>query len=493
MIDTTLPQTIWSLDGQLIHLHQPVWRLSASADGGRALCINWQRLKDCQVFSSEAQEICQRYISDRLQRKKGMTVLGDYRNLLHFARWVAERKRFLPDTFGWSDYTPEFAQAFLHWSMTHSAERGNRFSRLRVLYEWGVARQHPGFDPQVLRILKMVTAPGNVKGHHVRSRHATHGPLSPDERWLITRALRAERGDAYDRAVVMLHLELGCNPNAAVRIRTKELHCIETPQRVLYQLDVPRVKKRTAHRETKRRAISEHLGSLLDTLRLSDLDSFLLHWLPTNGAENAVNAAMRRWAQTVHLISPRTGEVLHLHSRRFRYTLATHLAEEGASKFHIAEILDHTDLQNVEVYVESTARLADYVAQATDAALEPLVQRFLGKVIESLDEPAFPDLSANVVIPAAVPHLALLNMGGVGVCGRNTPRDGLCQLLPPLSCYLCPLFAALRDGPHREVLASIDAYIETYREQADARILHQLDDVRLAIQQVLAKLEASDE
>jgi integrase len=493
MIDTTLPQTIWSLDGQLIHLHQSVWRLSASADGGLELNITWQALKDCQVFSLEAQQISQRYICDRLQRKKGMTVMGDYRNLLCFARWLASHKDFAAETFRWVDYTPELAQAFLHWSMTESAERGNRFSRLRVLYEWGVARQHPGFDPQVLRILKTVTAPGNVKGHHVRSRHPTQGPLSQDERWLITRALRAERGDACDRAVVMLHLELGCNPNAAVRIRSKELHRIETPQRVLYQLDVPRVKKRTAHRETKRRAISERLGSLLDSLRQAAPDSFLLHWLPPDRAEQAVNQAMRRWTQTVHLISPRTGEVLHLHARRFRYTLATHLAEEGASKFHIAEILDHTDLQNVEVYIQSTARLADYVAQATDAVLEPLVQRFLGKVVESLEEPAFPDLSTNAVIPAAVPHLALLNMGGVGVCGRNTSRDGLCQLLPPLSCYMCPLFAALRDGPHREVLASIEAYIETYREQADARILQQLDDVRFAIQQVLAKLEASHE
>jgi len=41
----------------------------------------------------------------------------------------------------------------------------------------------------------------------------------------------------------------------------------------------------------------------------------------------------------------------------------------GASKFHIADILDHTDLQNVEVYVATTARIADHVAQATDAVL----------------------------------------------------------------------------------------------------------------------------
>ena len=488
-----LPVAVWSLDGQRIDLSTEVWRIRASADGGILLALRWSCLRECGIFHPQALDLCRHFLCDRIQRKKGRTIHNDFSTLLRFARWFRATQRVPAAGLTWADYTADVAAAFLHWDLAHSADRGNAFSRLRVLYEWGVARQHPGFDPHILRILKSMTAPGNVKGQHVRSRHPTQGPLSSEEKWLLTQALQAERGDPRDRALVMLHLELGCNPNAAVRLKGRDLHRVETPQGMLYQLDVPRVKKRTAHRETKRRAISSRLGALLDNLRLPDPDRPLLHWLPERSPEASVNAAMRRWVKTAQLTSPRTGALLHLHARRFRYTLATHLAEAGASRFHIAEILDHTDLQNVDVYVETTARIADQVAQATDRVLEPLVQRFLGKVVETLGEPAFPDLPHNAVIPAAAPHLPLLSVGGIGVCGRNTRRDGLCQLLPPLSCYTCSLFAALRAGPHREVLASIDAYLEAYREVADARILQQLDDVRAAIQQVLQQVEAPDD
>ena len=70
-------------------------------------------------------------------------------------------------------------------------------------------------------------------------------------------------------------------------------------------------------------------------------------------------------------------------ARRFRFTIATHMAEEGASLFHIAEVLDHSDTQNVRVYVETSSSITDPVAKATDSALEPLVRRFQGKIVDS--------------------------------------------------------------------------------------------------------------
>lgn len=485
-----LPTLVISFDGQRIDTQSEYWRIRASADGGRILRLNWlwfaqQQVDHEPLWDPSALHLVKLYLCDRLRYKKSQTVRGDFHALQGFTRWLATEE---VSHFRWQDYTFPVAEAYLQHVLHHTADRGNAFSRLRVLYEWGTARQYPGFDAHVLRVLKSMTAPGNFKGQHVRSRHPTQGPLTGEEKWLLTRALREERGQPRDRAVVMLHLELGCNPHAAVRMKAGELHRIETAHGTLYQVDVPRVKKRTAYRETKRRAVSERLGALLDSLSLPDPDRPLLHWLPIQNPETGVNAALRRWAAEAQLISPRTGERLHLHARRFRYTLATHLAEEGASRFHIAEILDHTDLQHVEVYVAVTSRIADSVAQATDSVLQPLVQRFLGKVVESLDDPVFPDLPSNSVIPAAAPHLPRLSVGGIGLCGRHTQRDGLCQLSPPLSCYTCSLFAALRGGPHQEVLASIEAYLEAYRETADERILQQLADVRLAVQQVLQQV-----
>jgi len=382
------------------------------------------------------------------------------------------------------------ARSFLAHGIQQTAEKGNRFSRLRTFYEWGVARQHPDFNGELLRILKAITAIGNAKGHHVRFRHPVRGPFSPDELLLVRNAIDAGASSDRDRAILMLHLELGHNPSATARLKNKDLIRYETKAATRYQLDVPRVKKRTAYRETKRRPIGNKLGVLLERLRIGGLEDPLFHWLPPRSPEGAVNAALRRFARAAGLVSPRTENPLIINARRFRFSIGTHMAEEGASIFHIAEILDHTDTQNVKVYVETISSIADPVAKATDAALTPLVQRFQGKIVDTATAVAFDGLP-NQVIPAIAQQLAIVHLkaGGIGMCGRDVRKDGLCRLLPPVSCYLCASFAALRTGPHQEMLDSIQEFIHQNEGTSDNRILLQLEEVQAAIRQVLEQLE----
>jgi hypothetical protein len=150
-------------------------------------------------------------------------------------------------------------------------------------------------------------------------------------------------------------------------------------------------------------------------------------------------------------------------------------------------VLDHSDTQNVRVYVETASSIADAAAKATDSALEPLVRRFQGKIVEPSRKPSLP------VIPASAPHLGMnyLNVGGIGLCGWESRVRGPCRLLPPVSCYLCPSFAALSDGPHKQVLHSIDEFLQRGEAANDRRVLLQLEDVRAGIQQVLDQIERS--
>ncbi len=485
-----VPMWVRSLDGQLIETGANVWRMRTCSDGGDVLSINWERLRAMRrgfALGTRAEHLTRLYLADRLSRKKSSTIHNDFSTFLYFEDWLWNKAGVR--RFDWSDLTEDLARSFLAHGIEHSAEKGNRFSRLRTFYEWGVARQHSDFDGQLLRILKTITAIGNAKGHHVRFRHPVRGPFSPDELLLIRKAIDAGVGAERDRAILMLHLELGHNPSATARLKNKDLIRYESKTATCYQLDIPRVKKRTAHRETKRRPISSRLGVLLEHLRAGVAEDPLLHWLPLRSPEGAVSAALRRFARGAGLVSPRTGRPIVVNPRRFRFSIGTFMAEEGASVFHIAEILDHTDTQNVRVYVETVSSIADPVAKATDAALAPLVQRFQGKIVDSPDLPAF-DGMPNQVIPAIAPHLGIvhLDVGGVGMCGRDVRKDGLCRLLPPVSCYLCPSFAALRDGPHREMLSSIETFLHEARDISDKRILMQLEDVRIAIRQVLDQL-----
>jgi hypothetical protein len=88
-----------------------------------------------------------------------------------------------------------------------------------------------------------------------------------------------------------------------------------------------------------------------------------------------------------------------------------------------------------------------------------------------------------------IPHL---DVGGIGYCGRDAAREGLCQLLPPLSCYLCPSFAALETGPHRQMLTSIEDFLQFQEPHSDRRIGLQLDQVRTAIRQVIEGTQARE-
>ena len=161
------------------------------------------------------------------------------------------------------DLTEGTVRAFLQHGVEHTADKGNDFSRLRAFYRWGVTRQYEDFDPGFLDILRSITAVGNAKGHSVRFRDVLRGPFTPDELLLIARAVREGLGSSQDRAIVMLHMELGHNPVASARMRNSDLVRYETSSAVMWQLDVPRVKKRIPRRETKRRPISATLGSLL--------------------------------------------------------------------------------------------------------------------------------------------------------------------------------------------------------------------------------------
>jgi len=496
-----VPTQIVSYDGQVVDTSGEKWRLRSAIDGGKMLVFNWQRLDQIAVegvgvFGGRARQLMKLYIADRLTRRKATTASVYFSSFVRFGRWLATEPGWFaavcqPQGFEWSRYDERLARTVHGWGMRYTASNGDYFRHLRIFYHWGGARQYPDFSLETARILQSIKAKMHPVGHHVRFRHPTKGPFSPAEKAQIVQAIQAGAGQATDRALVMLLLELGLRPRAIARLRNEDFKQIRTEREIFYQLDVPRTKKRTAQRETQRRPLSARLGQLLARLQLGGPRDHLFHWLGANQPESDLRTAVKRWARAARLVSPRTGQRLHLNSRRFRYTLATHLAEEGASKFHLALVLDHADLNYVDVYTETTSTITGQVAAATDTLLEPLVNRFLGKIVETPDGPGSSSQPAQL-IPAAAPHMPLpmLAAGGVGVCGRNVAQEGLCRLFPPLSCYLCPSFAAFRSGVHEELLASIETFLVAQRESADRRIRAQLDEVQQAIRELLSRLEA---
>lgn len=495
-----IPIQVETRDGQQVDTQPPIWQLRTYAGTGTLITLNWPMLEEITVgktpiFSPRAIHLIKLFLIHRLQVKSPATTLKDLQRLRTLGRWLATEwsandASRLTGGLEWSQFDEPTAQAYVDWCLTNRANADVLFASVRMLYKWGVARKFPDFTLPIWKALQTIAIPPHARGHHVRFRHVTRGPYSPDELYLIRQAVSEEQGQLLDRVIIMLHLELGSNPSAYCRLLNQDLKRIETSGGLWYQLDVPRVKKRRCRQERKRRRISPRLGDSLSNLQQGDPESRLLHWLSPDHPTDSIRWSMGRWAEETQLISPRTGMMLSVRPRRFRYTYATHIADAGASKYHLAELLDHTDLQSVDVYVETSPAIIDQAAKATDQALAPIIHRFLGKIIDTVEV----DEANSAIIPAAAPHIGLpvLSTGGLGICGRNVRVDGLCQMFPPLSCYVCPSFAAWRDGSHAKILQSIEQFMEKNRDLADRRIWQQLDDIRLAIQEVAQQCQKSE-
>ena len=342
-----LPLRILSRAGAVVETSPSVWYLTAASSLGPKHQLNWDLLDQGELLpflAPRARHLLQLYLADRITQKAAGTVRTNYGSLTCFVRWLSLQashralSQGLPH-FNWSDLNEGLARAYLEWAMKHTAKKDGHFSNLRVFYAWGFARGYADFHWDTLRQLQSIKVGAHATGHHVRFRHPVKGPFSSDELFLIRNAIQAQKGTDQDRAIVMLHLELGLNPYASVQLTNAHLKRHETEQLTTYQVDVPRVKKRTIHREVKRRPLSDTLGQLLEHLQQGTPDDQLLHWLSSGAPEWAIRNAMHRFVKAANIVSPHTHLLLSMTPRRFRTSLATHMAAQGASNFHIAEIL----------------------------------------------------------------------------------------------------------------------------------------------------------
>ncbi len=497
-----LPTTVITKDRQQVDTTQLVWRFRVSSDGGKVVKIDWMALECSSLplrLSAITVRLHQLYLARKLEFSKGHTIYNDFSMFCRFFRWLRLQSSFASaeKPFRWRMADGKLLRAFLEHGL-NTGGQGNDFARLRDFYSWGAfVYGGPDFDKQLALSLRAVRARGNVKGAAVRFMDPVKGPLDESEQRAVIGAIRAALGTPEDRAVVMIHLELGINPNSCARLKNHDLTKFEvktvesgrSTTMVRYQLAVPRVKKRKEFREVKLRPVSNELGSLLEGLRIGEHDGPLFHWLCQSYPERDITNAMKRFAEGANLMSLRTGRRLLLAPRRFRYTLGTEAAKDGAAPVRIAELLDHSDLQNVRVYVEASSYVVDQLGKEFDNVFEPIARRFRGTIVDSHTEPAFPGVPPQIV-PSASFHLPVLpiDIGGIGMCGRDVRKDGLCRLAPPLTCYPCEFFAAFRDGPHAEVLRALEQVNEQLNESSDPRIPMQLDEVIAAARQLVAQI-----
>jgi integrase len=362
----------------------------------------------------------------------------------------------------------------------------------------------PGLDGEVVAVLDKIRLKGNRKGEAVRVADPHKGPFTDLEYQALILALN----DAFaqgeirvgDYILIQLFLALGARPIQLAGLKLCDFSCTQASDGAeIHLLQVPRAKQRyqALRAEFKPRRLSRDLGRAIEAYCEStrrqwahlDLDPKQLPFFvnPKNDMTtegllyHCTGRDLAKRVQAVfdvlNVISERTGNQLDVIARRFRSTLGTRAAREGLSEFVIAELLDHTDTQNVGVYVEAVPDIVERIDKAMALHLAPIAQAFAGVLIDSEEQAhRAGDPRSRIVNPTDLKH-------PVGSCGSY----GFCGAMAPIACYTCRNFQPWVDGPHEQVLEQLLVERERIKtETGDALIASVNDRVIYACAQVVS-------
>ncbi|NTZ89278.1 site-specific integrase [Agrobacterium tumefaciens] len=320
---------------------------------------------------------------------------------------------------------------------------------------------------EVLEYLASSTIAGNIKGTSIRTRDPNTGAFSDTE--LL--AIQSSLNDAYASgeinlhgfAIVWLFLAYGCRPIQIAAMKEKDLLVSATADVKAYALRIPRAKQSgRGHRDVfNARYCSKPIGALLERvikenaarrtelgLEAGDAPLFMAHKVG-----ELVDLEYHRTAQSIGVtvnegIKRLTG--LKGNPKRFRITLGQRAADDGKDKWTVAELLDHSDTQNVEVYFEASPAMVLRLDRHLAMELAPLAQAFAGVVVET-EEAARrgSDGTSRIYDRSLVDNVT----NPLGICGQMS----FCGLGAPFACYTCRHFQPWIDGPHEEFMAAMVA------------------------------------
>ena len=395
-------------------------------------------------------------------------------------------------------------------------KNNNIMSSVRILIKKWYELGYSGIDEDAYDFLCKLIITDNKKGEVVRRRDKVKGPLTDIElQSFLEACYRAyEKGniDITQLAMALLTSATGRRPLQISQMKVSDIRRLKVNENSYsYVISIPRIKQGLGFREACRNfQVTKELYDLLRKqcdLSIEQTRSILKRELTNKEIENTplfismqklesfkinnelrevfvsdkaheysvkINKTLDFIAKTENVISERTYERLNVNPRRFRYTVGTRAAREGASELVIAELLDHSTTQYTGVYVEFNA---DHVARIDDAVgnhMKKYAGFFQGKIQgdDSIkkNELAVRDLSGEVT----------------GACGGCKS----CQANVPVPCYTCHHFRPFIDAPHIELRDHLLKQRERIMTDTnDETMSKTLDRTIMAVEEVVKKCE----
>jgi integrase len=326
---------------------------------------------------------------------------------------------------------------------------------------------------EAIEYLSSATIRVNTKGTSIRTRDAQLGSFSDTE--LL--AIQAGLNNAYAKgeidldafAITWLLLAYGPRAIQIAALKEKDLIVSEGNDGRSYALRLPRAKQRG--RKVRdcltMRYCSKQVGNLLERviennslrrarwgLAQGDSPMFIAHEegrLPQLRHHVTSQYISRMVRNTIgHLTGLKTN------SKRFRVTLAQRAVDDGKDKHTVAELLDHSDTQSVEVYFEASPAMVLRLDHHLAMEMAPLAHAFAGVIITTEQEMRRLNDRSSHIFDRSLNNVT----EALGACGQMS----FCGLAAPFACYTCRHFQPWIDGPHQEFMEALIAD----RERLDA-------------------------
>jgi integrase len=363
---------------------------------------------------------------------------------------------------------------------------------------------HPGVSDEAAALLEDLRTRGNAKGTAVLTMDPVLGPYTALEQEAIQYAL----DDAYADGIIgdgeyllaWIFMALGQRPAQYAALKVCDISAVTTKDGdEAYILKVPRAKQRNRDLRSnfKERPLVSQIGRpLLEYAQrvrerfvgiLEDPAQAPMFPMTILG-ESALGYEYHRTAKNLgqllkealdrlQVTSERTGGRIHITPIRFRRTFGTRAAQEGHGELVIAEMMDHSDTQNVGVYVASVPEIAERIDHAVAMSLAPLAQAFKGVVIEDESHATRTGDPSSRIIDLRIDQSAK----PMGSCGQNS----FCGFSAPIACYTCNSFEPWLDGAHEAVLTHLLEKREQLLKTTDERMASVNDRTILAVAQVI--------
>lgn len=390
-------------------------------------------------------------------------------------------------------------------SFLGSQKEWNLGSLSGFLKKWHKMGFH-GISKDSYNYLNETTFKGSEKGRAVLTMDPYDGPFTDLELDNIQTAINNAYADNNisheDYLLIWLFMIYGSRPIQFAQLKVCDL----IPAKLKngsreYIIRIPRVKNRVkARSEFKERIIPPTLGIVLleyrdrikrDFKEILD-DPYQAPLFPSVNEQRTGELAYHKRSETItdqiqkvidslNVISERTGKKIHITATRFRRTIGTRAAAEGHGELIIAEILDHTDTQNVGVYTQTTPEIIKRIDKAVALQMAPIAQAFAGNIFMDKSQVKRADDPSSDIIDPSIES----ESNSLGKCGSY----GFCGLLAPLACYTCGSFQAWSDGPHEELLINLLRKRKELLEITDHRIASINDNIIFAVAQVVVECQ----